>query len=118
MTHVSRSLGPLALVALAVGAVTIWLLGGNPGLGSWVLAAILLGHGWVHLMFLFPRPAATPGSSAAGPDWPFDLRDSWLITRAKVAVGVVTALGRLLVGITFVLSALAALATVGILDPG
>ncbi len=117
MTRTIRSLGPLALAALAVGALTLWLLGQDPVLGGWLLAAILFGHGWVHMMFLFPRPAAKPGGEATGPDWPFDLRDSWLIQRAGLAVGTVTGAGRVLVVATFALSTLAALATIGILVP-
>ena len=57
MARIIRELAPLAVVAVVVGAVTLWLLETNPGVGRWVLAAILFGHGWVHLMFLFPRPA-------------------------------------------------------------
>ncbi len=126
MTRIIRELGPLAIVAVVVGAVTLWLLGTNPGVGRWVLAAILFGHGWVHLMFLFPKPAPSEGGKPAtdkpatgkprrtgrstsgrpgsrrgpgpglGRSWPWDGCSSL---------------------VTFVLSALAALATVGILVP-
>ena len=48
--------------------LTLYLLGTNPALGSWLLAALLLAHGWVHLMFVFPRPAPAPVGEAA-PSW-------------------------------------------------
>ena len=126
MARIIRELGPLAIVAVVVGAVTLWLLGSNPGVGRWVLAAILFGHGWVHLMFLFPRPAPSDGGKPAtgkpatgkpAPDWPFDLRASWIATRTGSGPGGFVAVGRLLVVVTFVLFALAALATAGILIP-
>jgi hypothetical protein len=121
MARIIRELGPLAIVAVVVGAVTLWLLETNPGVGRWVLAAILFGHGWVHLMFLFPRPARSeggkPATGKAAPDWPFDLRASWIATRTGSGPGAFVAVGRLLVVVTFVLFALAALATAGILVP-
>jgi hypothetical protein len=116
MTGIIRGLGPLAIVALVVGAVTLWLLATNPGVGRWVLAAILFGHGWVHLMFLFPKPGSPEGGKPAT-DWPFDLRASWLATRTGSGHGAFVAMGRVLVVVTFVLSTLAALATVGIMVP-
>ena len=121
MTRIIRELGPLAIVAVVVGAVTLWLLDSNPSVGRWVLAAILFGHGWVHLMFLFPRPAPSeggkPAAGKAAPDWPFDLRASWIATRTGSGPRAFVAVGRLLVMVTFVLSTLAALATAGILVP-
>ena len=137
MTRIIRTLGPLAIVAVVVGAVTLWLLETNPGVGRWVLAAVLFGHGWVHLMFLFPKPgspeigerqvqargrqvARRPGrkpSRKPTTDWPFDLRTTWLAARIGSGPGTFVAVGRVLVVVTFVLSTLAALATVGILVP-
>jgi hypothetical protein len=116
MTRIIRELGPLAIVAVVVGAVTVWLLATNPAVGRWVLAVILFGHGWVHLMFLFPKPAP-PASGKAATEWPFDLRASWLAARAGTRAEAVVAVGRVLAVVTFVLSMLAALATVGILVP-
>ena len=121
MTRIIRELGPLAVVAVVVGAVMLWLLDSNPSVGRWVLAAILFGHGWVHLMFLFPRPAPSDGGKPAtgkpAMDWPFDLRASWIATRTGSGPGAFVAVGRVLVLVTFVLSTLAALATAGILVP-
>jgi hypothetical protein len=87
--RIVREIAPLALVTAIVLVVTTWLLADNAGAGRWVLAAILFGHGWVHLMFVFPKPApaaraATAGVTAAGSaspgvepsgaaNWPFDL---------------------------------------------
>jgi hypothetical protein len=116
MTRIIRELGPLAIVAVAVGAVTLWLLATNPGVGSWVLAVILFGHGWVHLMFLFPKPAPSETGKPATA-WSFDLRAGWLAARAGSGSGALVAAGRVLAVVTFVLSGLAALATIGILVP-
>ena len=55
--------------------------------------------------------------AATAPDWPFDLRASWLATRSGSGPGAFVAMGRVLALVTFVLSLLAALATVGILVP-
>jgi hypothetical protein len=116
MAKLTRELLPLAIVTVVAGAVTLWLLGNNQSVGQWVLAAILFGHGWIHLMFVFPRPDPAKAKPDATP-WPFDLSTSWLITRAGARPGAVRAIGRVLVVLTFVVSILAALATVGWLVP-
>jgi hypothetical protein len=118
VTRTIRELGPLAVVVGIAGAVTLYLLGANPSLGRWVLAALLFAHGWVHLMFVFPKPPP-PGdaASAAAPAWPFDLGSSWLIRRAGASSGAVGAIGRALIAITFVSFLLAAGATAGVLVP-
>lgn len=123
-----RELGPLALVTAAVLVAATWALAEQPAVGRWALAAILFAHGWVHLMFVVPRPSpAEPSGAAArgGPDsasspapvWPFDLGRSWLITRAGVGEGAVRALGRLLVGATLLVSLVAAIGTVWLAIP-
>ncbi len=117
MTGIARDLLPLAVVVGAVCALTLYLLGGaNPTAGGWLLAALLFAHGWVHVMFAFPRPGGSPTATAT-PAWPFDLGDSWLISRAGSAAGHVRASGRILVVLTLAGFLLAALATVGILVP-
>jgi hypothetical protein len=116
MTRIIRELGPLAIVAVVVGAVVVWLLATNPDVGRWVLAAILFGHGWVHFMFLFPKPG-TPEGGKTAPEWPFDLQASWIAARSGSGPAAFVAAGRVLAVVTFVLSVLAALATVGILVP-
>ena len=138
-----RELGPLAVVVGVVSAITLYLLGANPLLGPWILAALLFAHGWVHLMFVFPRPPASaaaapaPAAAAQAPAraragastgagagapavpmaWPFDLGASWLIGRSGVSPGAVRAIGRALVAIVFIGFLLAALATAGVLVP-
>ena len=109
-----RALAPLA-VALAVIALAVWLMLINDiVLGPWLLALLVFMHGWVHLLFLFPKPAATdPGASG----YPFDFANSWLITRAGLGLGVVQGIGIVAIGLTFVLTTLAALSTVGLLVP-
>ena len=44
------------------------------------IAAFLLAHAGIHAAFLSPRPAATAG----GPEWPFDVKRSWLLPRLGV----------------------------------
>ncbi len=117
MTGIIRSLLPLAVVTAALGVLTLYLLDANPTAGRWLLAALLFAHGWVHVMFAFPRPSRTATEAGGAPAWPFDLADSWLVTGAGVADGPVHAIGRILVVVTLAGFLLAALATVGILVP-
>jgi hypothetical protein len=113
-----RELGPLAVVVGVAGAVTLYLLGAIPSIGRWILAALLFAHGWVHLMFIFPKPPPPKNDAlATAMAWPFDLGSSWLIGRAAVSSGVVRAIGRALVAIAFVSFLLAAGATAGLLVP-
>jgi hypothetical protein len=107
---------PLAIGVAVVGGVTWLLLQGASVLGTWLLAALILGHGLAHLAFVVPAPdpARTTG---AGMPWPFDLGDSWLVTRFGLNPAIVRAAGRALVAVAVVTSLLAALATVGILVP-
>ena len=118
MARTIRELGPLAIVVGLAGAATLYLLGTNPWLGRWMLAALLFAHGWVHLMFVFPKPPPPKNAaSATAMAWPFDLGSSWLIRRAHLPSGAVRAIGRALVGIVFVSFLLAAGATAGVLVP-
>jgi hypothetical protein len=117
VTGIIRSLLPLAVVTAVLGTLTLYLLDVNTTVGRWLLAALLFAHGWVHVMFAFPRPPRAAAGADDGPAWPFDLGDSWLITRAGVAAGPVRAIGRILVVATLAGFLLAALATVGILVP-
>jgi hypothetical protein len=111
-----KAIGPLAVVVLLVGAVTWYLLVQGSAVGVWLLAGLLFAHGWVHLMFVFPRP--TPAAAGAGgPEWPFDLGDSWLIERAGMARGAVRATGEALMWVAVVGLVLAALATLEVLVP-
>lgn len=107
---------PIGIAIAVAGTVTWFLLDRNWALGKWLLAALILFHGWVHVMFVFPHPegaAATEGGLA----WPFDMGGSWLINGAALDPGLVRMLGVGLIAIVVVASLLAALATVGWLVP-
>lgn len=113
---VLRGLVPLAVGIVAIGALTWFLLDAESAIGRWLLAALLFAHGWVHLMFVFPQP--DPARASAGtPEWPFDMRRSWLVTRAGMDAGVVRIVGRAVMAVAFAALLLAALATVGVLVP-
>jgi len=110
------SLLPLAIAIAAVAGVTWFLLTRGWGLGPWLLALLLLAHGFVHLVFLFPQPE--PATVTAGAlAYPFDMDRSWLIGGAGLEAGLVRTIGTVLMVVVFVLTALAALATVSLLVP-
>ncbi len=111
-----RALAPLA-VAVAVVAVAVWLMLINDiGLGPWLLAFLVFAHGWVHLMFVFPKPEGQ-GNDSGVSEYPFDFGRSWLIRRQGLDAGLVRSIGLALMVVTFALSLLAALATVAIIVP-
>ena len=111
-----RALAPLA-IAIAVIALVVWLLLVNDvGLGPWLLALLVFAHGWVHLMFVFPKPTGQGNYSGVG-EYPFDFGRSWLIRRQGLDAGLVRTIGLVVMAATFVLSLLAALATVGLIIP-
>jgi hypothetical protein len=107
---------PIGL-GVAIAAVVTWfLLDRNWALGKWLLAALMLFHGWVHVMFVFPQPegaSATEGGLA----WPFDMSGSWLIGGAVLDGGLVRTLGIGLILIVVGTFVLAALSTMGWLVP-
>jgi len=101
-------------VALAVlGGATWWLLSREMAMGRWLLAAVLIGHGIVHVVFAVYSPAATEG----GAEWPFDMAKSWAVTGAGLDVSMVRAVGLGLTAVIAVGFALAALSTVGLIVP-
>jgi hypothetical protein len=102
-------------VVALICVVTWMLVSGHDALGTWLLAGLLLAHGLVHAMFLVPAPPPALAASGEGQTWPFDLGRSWLVGR--VGAGTVTTIGRVLVVAVVVCSALAALATVGVVVP-
>jgi hypothetical protein len=111
-----RALAPLA-VAVAVIAIVAWLLLVNDVfLGPWLLAVLVFAHGWVHLMFVFPKPEGS-GNYAGVSEYPFDFGRSWLIRRAGLETGLVRGIGLAVMAVTFGLSLLAAFSTVGIIVP-
>jgi hypothetical protein len=78
------------------------------------LAAFLFLHGALHVSYLAPRPPATPG----GPDWPFTLERSWLLTASSVAPELTRMLGITLVVVTLAAFTVAAAAMLGIIPGG
>jgi hypothetical protein len=107
-------LAPLAIGIAVIGVITWWLLDRNPGVGKWLLAGLLVAHGWVHVMFAFPGPEP---SSADGLAWPFDMGRSWLISGAGMDAGVVRTVGLVLMVAVLVSFVLSALSTLGFLVP-
>ena len=78
-----------------------------------LLAAFLAAHGLIHISYLTPAPPRTAG----GPEWPFELARSWLVTGAGLDPGVARAAGTALVALTVALLVTAALAAVGWIVP-
>ena len=107
---------PVGIGVAVVAAVTWFLLDRNIGLGTWILAALLLAHGWVHLMFVFPTPEAA-SATAGGLAYPFDMGRSWLIATVGLDAGLVRGIGIVVMAVTFAGFSLAALATVGWVVP-
>ena len=105
-----RSLVPLSIAVLVVGLVTGSLLANGSAMGPWLLAALLLAHGLLHVAFAIPRPAGVS-------DWPFDLARSWLVVRAGVDAGLVRAIGRVLVAAIVAGLTLAAVGALGFIIP-
>lgn len=102
---------PWAVVLVAFGGVVWFLLPRNSGLARLLIAAFVVGHGVAHSMFAFPKPAS------AGPDYPYDLGQSWLVTGAGMDAGLIRAIGIALVVAVVVGFAFAGLAALGIVVP-
>ena len=99
------------VIVLGIAGAAIWLLlDRQAALGTWVLAALIVGHGLVHVLYFVPPP--DPPAGRQGPRWPFDLGRSWLVAIAGARRG--RHLAALLVGVIVVASIAAALATVGV----
>lgn len=79
-----------------------------------VVAAFLLGHAAVHASFLAPRPTATAG----GPEWPFDLGHSWLLSPLGLDPDATRMLGFGLIAALVAGYVVAGLAAVGVLPDG
>ena len=106
-------LAPLAVALGVVGIVLAWMLTQQMALGTWLLAAFLLGHGLVHIMFAVPPP----GGAEASSEYPFDPARSWLVTNNLLGTGALKVIVVPLVVAVVVGYTLTALATVGILVP-
>jgi hypothetical protein len=116
MRRLVRELGPLAVGVALFGVVIAWLLqAGNP-IGSWLLAAFLIGHGLVHLLFAVPQKAVQP-ARAGSPEWAFAMDRSWVLGPMGATAGALHGLGMTLMVVTAVAFALAGLASVPLLLP-
>lgn len=73
----------------------------------------LLAHGLIHASYVAPSPPATAG----GPEWPFDMARSWLVTGLGLDAGAVRLLGSGLMGMVVVGFALAAASWLGLVVP-
>jgi hypothetical protein len=104
---------PWAVVLVVIGGAVWWLLSREMAAGRWLLAALLIGHGVVHVLFAVPAPAATDG----GAEWPFNMARSWTITGAGLDANMVRIIGVALITVVVVGFSLAALSTVGIIVP-
>ena len=78
-----------------------------------LLAGFLVAHALIHVSDLTPAPPRTAG----GPEWPFELTRSWLVTGLQLDPRLVRALGMALVAGTATLLLAAALASGGWLIP-
>lgn len=74
-----------------------------------LLAAFLAAHAMIHVSYLTPAPPRTAG----GPEWPFEMGRSWLVTGLHLDPGMVRILGTAIVAATIALLVLAALSAAG-----
>src|SRR5688500_10429650 len=107
-------LAPLGVGLIVFAVVVTFLLQRQMAVGVWLLAAFLVGHGLVHVMFVAPPPATpnTPGAEFA-----FDVDRSWLVSIGALTPEVVRALVVPLVGATVVGYLLAGAASAGLTVP-
>ena len=113
MAKTIGGLVPFAIVLVGIAAAIWWLLSSENSLGKWLLAGFLVAHGLIHLLFFAPAPAA----SASGPEWPFDLGQSWLVGNAGLDAGLARAIGAALVIVVAGAFVLSGLATAGVAVP-
>jgi hypothetical protein len=78
-----------------------------------IVLGLFLAHGLIHRSYLAPAPS--PG--AGGPEWPFDMAKSWLVTNLGLSADLVRPLGTLLVVVVAFAFGVAGLATRGLLVP-
>lgn len=78
-----------------------------------ILALFLAAHGLIHGSFISPAPART----ADGPEWPFELTRSWLVTGLQLDPALVRPFGAGLALTATALLVLAGMATAGWLVP-
>ena len=107
-------LAPLAVVLAIAGIAMAWMLQRQMGVGTWLFAAFLFGHGLVHVMFAWAPPASADPAAA---EYPFDATRSWVVTNGILSAGALKALVIPLVVAVVVGYTLTALATVSLIVP-
>ena len=78
-----------------------------------LFATFLLAHGLIHASWFSPAPPQTAG----GPEWPFELSRSWLVTGLGADAEPIRLMGTMLIAVTVAAFVLAALSTAGVLVP-
>jgi len=81
---------------------------------TWLFALFLAAHALIHASFVAPRPPV----SAGGPEWPFDLAHSWMLSPLGLDGDASRLLGIALIGFTIIGFGVAALSTVGAFGEG
>jgi hypothetical protein len=112
-----RELGPLAIGVALFGLLIAILLQGGNIIGNWLFAAFLFGHGWVHAMYVMPLPKASAATVGGGPQQPFELGHSWVLSPLGLEPSAQRTVGSLLVAATIAGFSVAALATIPLLVP-
>ena len=107
-------LAPLGIGLVVFGVAVTFMLQRGMAVGVWLLAAFLVAHGLVHIMFAAPPPVT---SDSPGANFAFDASRSWLVSTRFVDVGVVRWLVVVLVTATVIGYSLAGAATAGLFVP-
>ena len=107
-------LAPLGVGLIVFAVVVTFLVQRNMVVGTWLIAAFLLGHGLVHIMFATPPPVAA-GDPAA--EFAFDPARSWLVSAHVVDPSLLRLAVVALVAVVVVGYGLAAMATLGLVVP-
>ena len=108
-------LAPVA-VALAIYALIVWYVMPRDGvMGRLLIAVILVGHGFVHVLFGLPR-AQQATAEASDVMWPFDLSRSWLVSAGHHEM-LVRVVALVLIALVVPGFTLAGLSTLGLVVP-
>jgi hypothetical protein len=75
-----------------------------------IVAVFLVAHGLIHASFVSPRPPATAG----GPQWPFDLSQSWALSPLGLEAGASRVIGMVLLAVVLGGFVVAGLSVAGI----
>ncbi len=78
-----------------------------------LFAALLAAHALIHVSYLTPAPPRTAG----GPEWPFELTRSWLVTAFQLDPSLARGIGIGVAGASIILLGAAAMATAGWIVP-